>query len=208
MGNAVGSLTQVQHEIIVGSMLGDGTLRRQGARKHPLFEVNHSVRYKSYVDWKYNTLKDIVLTPPKARRTNGRRIAYRFTTRSLPLFDKLYGEFYSRGKKSLPDSIELTPLTLAVWFMDDGSATYNSYYLNTQQFSRSEQEKLLALLLLQWEIEGGLNRDKCYYRIRILAKSAYKFRELVSPYVLPIFRYKLGNDPVTTDPKGEALVTE
>jgi hypothetical protein len=51
-------------------------------------------------------------------------------------------------------ALELAPLTLAVWFMDDGSRSRNAVYLNTQQFAMTDQMRLLALLKGQWGIEG------------------------------------------------------
>ena|SRR3989338_3395375 len=75
MGNTVGSLTSMQHAILVGSLLGDGTLRRQDSRPNALFEVNHAFQYKDYVDWKYLYFRQFVLTEPKARKSNGERIA-------------------------------------------------------------------------------------------------------------------------------------
>ena|SRR3989338_3797758 len=194
MVNAVGSLTQEQQDLIIGSLLGDGTLRRQNKqrRKHPLFEVNHSAKYSVYVDWKYKMLQNLVLTGPKARRTNGDRIAYRFTTRSLPQFDIFYETFYPSGKKVLPTNIVLSPLTLAVWLMDDGNLNRNSIYLNTQQFTQQEQMNLLLLLKKQWNIDGTLNRDKKYYRIRLTKVGSDRYKDIVRSYILPIFQYKIG----------------
>src|SRR5256885_899260 len=47
-GNTVGSLSATQHSVLVGSLLGDGTLRIQGRgtrRKNALLEVNHSAQF-------------------------------------------------------------------------------------------------------------------------------------------------------------------
>ncbi|NIP69961.1 MAG: hypothetical protein GTO04_12515 [Planctomycetales bacterium] len=76
-GNTVGSLTSTQHAILVGSLLGDGTLRRQNAQRriNALFEVNHSFEYREYVDWKWRHFESFVLTPPKSRQGKGKRVA-------------------------------------------------------------------------------------------------------------------------------------
>ena len=87
--------------------------------------------------------------------------------------------------------MELTPLTLAVWFMDDGCKSRSSVYLNTQQFDRQSQELLLRLLREQWRIEGALNRDKSYHRIRISVGGTVRLAEVIEPYLLPQLRYKL-----------------
>jgi len=53
MGNTVGSLTQEQKSIIIGSLLGNGYARIVSGRKNAFLEINHSLSEKDYVDWKY-----------------------------------------------------------------------------------------------------------------------------------------------------------
>ncbi len=187
----MGSLTSIQKSIIIGSVLGDGSLRKTENRRNALLEINHSFDYKDYVDWKYENLKNLVLTPPKWRKGNGKRIAYRFTTRSLPEITQFYEIFYGNGKKLIPKKIDLDPLAIAVWFMDDGSKTYNALYLNTQQFNLGSQQRLIEKLRSYWGIDATLNKDKIYHRIRIRTDSTPRFKEIVRPFVLPIFNYKL-----------------
>lgn len=202
-GNTAGSLASMQHAVLVGSLLGDGTLRRQGTRTNALFEVNHSFEYKDYVDWKYSIFSPYVLTPPKRRLGNGVRVAYRFTTQSLPIFTYYYEWFYKDRKKCIPLDLTLDPLILATWFMDDGSKSRNASYFNTQQFSCEEQNFLSKLLKRIFGIENSLNRDKCYWRLYITVEGTKRLYHLIAPFIVPCFRYKLSNDPVTTDPKGE-----
>ncbi len=139
MGNTVGSLSEVQRQIIVGSLLGDGAMR---CKTNALLEINHSFHQRGYVDWKYRHLADLVRTPPKARRSNGTRIAYRFVTRSLSELTPYFRLFYGTGRKRIPE-LELSELTLAVWFMDDGCRSRNAVYLNTQQYDEVSQSMVL-----------------------------------------------------------------
>lgn len=191
LGNTVGSLTSAQHAVLVGSLLGDGTLRKQGTRTNALFEVNHAFKCREYVDWKYKQFQEYVRTPPKARKGNGKRIAYRFTTQSLPIFTVYHLWFYKNRKKLVPSDLELTPLVLAVWFMDDGTKSRSSLYLNTQQFNLGEQRFLKNLLYKAFRIECALNRDKRYFRLRITTESTKKMKDIIHPYILPCFQYKL-----------------
>ncbi len=191
MDNTVGSLTQEQRLIIIGSLLGDGYLRIVSGRKNAFLEINHSISEKDYVDWKYQKLKDLVKSPPKQRKGKGERIAYRFFTRQHPELTELYLKFYSKGKKIIPD-LKLDPLMIAVWFMDDGSKSYQTYYLNTQGFDYLSQKRLIQILNEQYEIDSSLNRDKRYCRIRIKQNSAERFRKLITDYVIPVMKYKLG----------------
>ena len=187
MGNAVGSLSEVQHAILVGTLLGDGSMR---CKTNALLEINHSYRQRSYVEWKYRHLAELVGTPPRTRRGNGGRVAFRFVTRSLPALTPYYRLFYEGGRKRVPD-VELSPLALAVWFMDDGCRSRNAVYLNTQQFALSEQRRLLRMLEQQWEIVGALNRDKCYRRVRLTVDGTRRLAQLIEPLLLPELRYKL-----------------
>jgi len=202
----VGSLTSAQDAILIGSLLGDETLRKQDNRKNALLEVNHSYKQKEYVDWKFKNFEEFILTMPKSRKGKGSRTAYRFTTQSLPIFTEYYYKFYSLGKKHIPIDLKLNSLSLAVWFMDDGAKSYSSFYLNTQQFSNSEQIFLLNLLKSTFGIISKLNRDKQYYRLRIDGESSIKMKKIIEPHILPSLKYKLINDPVTTELKNEILI--
>ena len=188
MGNTVGSLSEVQHSIVVGSLLGDDSMR---CKANALLEINHSSSQRSYVDWKYGHLAELVRTPPKQRAGNGSRVAYRFVTRSIPALTPYFHAFYEGRRKCVPSGLELSSLALAVWFMDDGCRSRNAVYLNTQQFDRLSQLRLLVLLSERWGIEGALNRDKTYHRIRISVAGTTRLRKVIEPYRLPELRYKL-----------------
>lgn len=191
MDNTVGSLTQEQNSVVTGSLLGDGSLRLQKQRINALLEINHALFQKEYVDWKYRCLANLVGTPPKPRKSNGKRMAYRFTTLSLPELTIFYRNFYSGSKKIIPKNLILSSLALAVWFMDDGCKSRNSVYLNTQQFDLVAQKQLQEILEKQWQIRTTLNKDKEYYRIRIGIRDLGNFKKIVKPFIIPFFNYKL-----------------
>ena len=191
MDNTEGSLTQLQKSFIIGTLLGDGYIRRVKGRQNAFLEVNHSITQKEYVEWKYELLKNLTRSGPKSRNGNGNRIAYRFFTRQYPEFTEFMDLFYKNKKKCIPDLI-LDPMILAVWFMDDGSrcSEYN-VYLNTQQFLKEDQYKLLKFLG-DMGLEGTLNRDKEYYRIRFRTSSIPKLFGMIERYIIPSMKYKIG----------------
>ncbi len=195
MDNTVGSLTKLQKEIIIGSILGDGYLRKIPGRKEAFLEINHSIKAKEYVDWKFATLKDIVKSPPKRRKSGKWKMAYRFFTKQHPELSELLEEFYKNGRKVIPKSLKLTPLILAVWFMDDGSKTKKGdVYLNSQQFSFQDQRRLLYLLR-NLKIRARMNKDKKYYRIRIYKESIPIFVSLIKEHIIPSMAYKIKDLP-------------
>ena len=128
---------------------------------------------------------------PSSESENGSRVAYRFVTRSLPALTPYFHAFYEGRRKCVPRGLELSSLALAVWFMDDGCRSRNAVYLNTQQFDRLSQLRLLALLREQWGIQGALNRDKSYHRIRVSVAGTTRLAQAIEPYLLPELRYKL-----------------
>ena len=116
MDNTVGSLTQIQRSIIIGSLLGDGYLRIVPGRSDALLEINHSYSQKEYVDWKFKMLESLCRSAPKMRKGkgNGKRMAYRFSTRQSRELTKIYESFYKNKIKQIPSDITLDPVMLAV----------------------------------------------------------------------------------------------
>lgn len=204
------NLSEIQESLLIGSMLGDGNLRITGENTEANFTVDHSEDQKDYVFWKYEIMEKWVLTPPKrVTRTyhkdpSRETISWRFLTISHPEFTRFYDLFYREDgpketEKVLPESIkELLedPLSLAVWFMDDGTKSGESIFLNTQNFTRKEQEGLIECLKENFGVEGRINihshwEGKTFYRIRINTSSLERFFGLLEPYILPQFSYKI-----------------
>jgi hypothetical protein len=82
--------------------------------------------------------------------------------------------------------------------MDDGS--YSSpwtLHLNVQNFTNKEQELIRNVLFKKFGLETTLQKDtkkgKIFYRIYIRRKSRLAFRDLVKPYVIDHFSYKMVN---------------
>lgn len=184
----MGSLSKIQQSLVIGNMLGDGYMR---CKTNAHLQVTHSIAQRDYVDWKYQVLKTYVNTPPKSYRGNGKRIGYRFFTRSLPLFTPIFRRFYSNGVKVIPSNLKLDQLSLAVWFMDDGSKSRKSLYLNTQQFSNKDQNTLQYSLKNAFGLSTNLDKDKKYYRIRFSVNDSKKLIKIIGNYVIPSMQYKI-----------------
>ena len=180
-------LTSLQRQMVVGSLLGDGTLLPTTSGS--CFRVHHGKHQRNYVDWKYKILERYVRTAPNVCR-NG----YYFRTVTHPEFSQLRRLYYDRKRKIVPiEELErdLTSFGLAVWFMDDGASDGKQVRINTQSFSIEENEMIVALLRAKFGLEVRLNKDKDRYRLRLTAASMGRFRNLVSPHILPNMLYKL-----------------
>lgn len=183
----MGSLSEFQQQLILGCVLGDGYMRM---KTHAHLQITHSFKQKEYVDWKYQILKNLTITPPKTYKGNGDRVGYRFFTKSLPELTSIYKKFYSNKIKRVPKDIILKPVTLAVWYVDDGSRSYKSCYFNTQEFDLESQNNLIKALS-KLKIKARLNKDKQYFRIRVLTSSTPHLMNIIKPYVIKSMRYKI-----------------
>lgn len=180
-------LTRRQKEVVIGSMLGDAYL--VATTRGFAFRINHGMAQEEYVDWKFQELQNLTNSAP--RICNGKTYYFRSVTH--PYFSLLRKRFYRGRIKILPKGLGkwITPLSLAVWFMDDGAKEGRQVRINTQSFSLKENKRLIRVLEAKLGISATINRDKDKHRLRIRDESMEKFRNLISPYLLPSMRYKL-----------------
>lgn len=126
--------TDEQEQVLYGSMLGDGNIhlgRNNGDTAR--YKECHCLKQKEYLEWKRSVLQEYILGDEverddgvwkDGRPTRGVRIKSHFHRN----FRKVYDWFYDDdGVKHLPDNFEekISPLSLAVWYMDDGSTHGN-----------------------------------------------------------------------------------
>ncbi|MBI2075417.1 MAG: hypothetical protein HYT82_01980 [Candidatus Harrisonbacteria bacterium] len=193
-------LTDRQRAIVVGLLLGDGHLETQNGGRTYRLKVEHGIAQKTYADWLYREFSDWVRTPPKerAKHSFGKPIvSYGFTTYASGAL-RFYGQqFYKERKKIMPDGIGnmLSPLALAVWFMDDGSwksDNHRTYIIHTLGYSRKELERIQQVLTKNFGIAAAIHSQYNGLRLYIATASAGTFKELIGPYVIPSMKYKLG----------------
>lgn len=193
------SLNKLQREILVGLMLGDGHLETQNNGRTYRLKVEQSANKSEYVNWLYKNFQDFVLNKPKIKQKIRNKIATKniwFTTLSHGSFRFYAQQFYFNGKKVVPKMIGklLTPLGIAVWFMDDGSIKskfHRAKILNTQCFTKKEVLLLMKVLKDKFKVNTKLREQKDGYQIYILSESMVKFKKLIDGYIIDDMRYKL-----------------
>lgn len=189
--------TEHQRAIVIGSVLGDGCLHPNWSKTNYTLKITRSEKQKAYLEWQYQNLQPFVLTMPRWYEPTR---SYTLRTISHTELTTLYEEFYLHGKKILPAKLEYyiqDPLTLAVWFMDDGNAVRNKgqiygYHINTQSFNESENKFIVRALKSIYDIESKSQKNNGYIRLYIGAKSKDKFVALIQKYIIPSMQYKLG----------------
>lgn len=214
--NTVGSLwaklnlTEREFGVLVGTILGDAYI--DGFEKDARISILHSIKQKELVEWKIKELRRFVkqeITKSKHydSRTNKEYISVRFQTKRFPEFKKLRDIFYKGKRKVVPDNIQellVNPISLAVWYMDDGGRRKDCHgmFLNTLSFSRKEQAVLQDCLSKNFGINSRIHWISDGYRLYIPMADARKFCRIIGSYIIPSMIYKLPYDPVTTESVG------
>ena len=185
-------LSKNQKAALIGTILGDGCLTKNAYGKHCRLQIEHKELHKEYVDWKYELFQKWCLSKPRIQeRTN----SWKFRTISHPIFTKFRKLFYKGGKKIIPKSIgELLkdPLSLSVWFMDDGgNLAERGILLNVQQFSLKEVELIQKVLRKNFGISSTKQWNNSGYRLYFGKDSRMEFQRIVKNFILPCLEYKL-----------------
>lgn len=202
-GNTVGSLSvnlsPRQKSILIGSLLGDGTLRRGENATNVNFKVEHGLAQKNYVFFKYRFFKEFVGTPPKLSFRHdsfGSRYpkSWWFRTFRCSTLNPYFRLFYEDGKKVIPEKVEslVEPLGLAIWAMDDGSSNNKrtAFYFNTHSFKIEDQLKLCGVLKKKFSLNARIHKDGDKHRVYIPVEDTRVLFDIVAPYLLPEFFYK------------------
>jgi Mor family transcriptional regulator len=152
-------LTNRQMDIVVGSMLGDGTLSHSS--KNSSFSKVQSKSRLGYLQWMeselcpYSSAVDPVYSTEKLIAKKGGVIVerrqvpkhlsgYNLRTHQHPNFTKLRNQWYRGNIKIIPKDLTLNPLRIAIWYFDDGcnSFDHRNATLCTQSFLYEEVEFL------------------------------------------------------------------
>lgn len=192
------TITEEANQIIIGSLLGDGSVIRK--KTNCIFTILHSKMQIEYAKYKHELLKKslnvkleehngyISVINNRTIKNNGRVI---IKTETNVSFNKYRKEWYS-NKKIIPNSVyELNALGLAIWFMDDGTSNNSSFYLSTQCFSHDDQLKLVDMMKKNFDLECHIHKQKDKEILYICAKDRQKFIDIIKPYICSSMNYKI-----------------
>ena len=184
----------LQH-LLLGSMLGGGSLRQDG-RTTAYFRQEHAQTRKAYVKWKQKAFGKL------ARKGSDTKRGYGFDT--VPLYElaQIRPKFYSKNKRYKHVTTELleqlNPLSLAVWYQDDGTSDrqrkgYNQKTIHLHRLTEKECRAFETVFALKF---GLICRIKYYpkgssSRIAFYGKEADKLEEIIRPYCHRSMAYKL-----------------
>ena len=191
--------------ILIGSLLGDGHMERDGNGSR--FCFYQKGEHVEYILWLHSILLENGyckenLPQIQTRIINGKLNYYcRFRTFTFSSFNWIYEAFYcgprgEKGVKKVPIWIEdyLSPIALAIWIMDDGGWIKDrGIKLCTDCFTLSEVKLLISILETKYNISLAMHSTgkANQYNIYIPKKNLPVLVPVLLPHMHPYFLYKL-----------------
>lgn len=160
-------LNDLQYDLMIGSLLGDGGLKYEGGNYRIRF--SQAEKQKEYCQFKLDTLIDFCKTKKLAVSDGNKKasvkaqLMYYFNTRALPCFNQF-------GEMTIIETIKnLNTNSFAIWMMDDGYLANkgNSYHytLSVKRFNEEEMNALEEVLSTKLNLKYNItNYENNNYR--------------------------------------------
>ncbi len=196
-------LSSFQWEVLLGGLMGDAALSPTRNGSGARLRWGHGARQAEYGDWKASLFANVNVS----RSTNDRGAVFH-DVQPLPELVELRAAVDVGGTKVFGHDYlkRLTPLSLAVWYMDDGTFTLRSKALQertrdgsgrseicVQAMSPDTRERLRAHLADTWGIQARLVERGARRRwvLQFPTAETAKLHALIAPFVHPAMQYKL-----------------
>ena len=205
LANETARLSDQQLQLVLGGLMGDAHLAPNLHDRHGVrFRMGHGEAQVEYLDWKAALFGNI----GQSRSVNAKGAVF-VDLSPLPELGELREVVYwGDGKKHLTDDYlkSLTPLALAIWFMDDGSFTERSLGLQqrtaggsgrvefcVEAMSEASRVRLVDYLSDVHGVDSKLSIRGTAKKatLTMTTASSSTFLELVAPFVHPSMDYKL-----------------
>ena len=196
-------LSDFQWQVLLGGLMGDGALSPSHNGLAARFRWGHGVKQAPYGDWKASLFANVGV----CRSTNAKGAVFHDVT-PLSELGKLRDAVYMNGMKVLSEDYLklLTPLSLAIWYQDDGGFTLRSKGLQertqggsgrseicVQAMEPTTRVRLRDYLAATWGIEAKLliRGARQMAVLQFPTPETAKFHALVAPFIHPSMQYKL-----------------
>ena len=191
-------ITQKEHDLIIGSLMGDASVRQR--EKNSCFRFSHSIAQKRYCEFKKSILDNFNISEFREvkRKIKDRFIhAIDFATKTHSIFNYYRNLFYKDGRKVIDKKIlgQLNPRSLAIWVCDDGSYSNTQDYiiLCTNSYSLEEHKLIKEFFEKRFELSPTIGfRDNKYYYLRFKKEDTQKLIKIIKPFIPESMIYKIG----------------
>jgi recombination protein RecA len=194
-------LSDLQWQAIRGGVMGDGALSPTRSGGGARYRFGYAARQAAYCDWKASLMSNIGVS----RSTNAEGAVFVDVT-PLPELVELRRSVYVAGKKVFDDEYLklLTPLSLAIWYMDDASFALRAKGVQVrtrdgsgraeiciEAMSPDTRARLVEHLADTWGIVPKLTLRDGKAVLVFPKDETAKLHALIAPFVHPSMEYKL-----------------
>jgi recombination protein RecA len=194
-------LSGFQWEVLLGGLMGDSALSPTRSGHGARLRFGHGARQVAYADWKASLFANIGVS----RSTNAKGAVF-FDLQPLPELAELRQAVYMGGKKVFGHDYlkRLTPLSLAIWYMDDGSFSLRAKGVQErtrdgsgrsdiciEAMEPTTRSRLVDYLADTWGIRAKLVQRAGRAVLVFPKDETAKLHALVAPFVHPSMQYKL-----------------
>ena len=182
------NLSANQTDALNGWLLGDGCLVKTDTPQSFFSLSTIHLEYAEYVVSLLSpSIKCSIAIDRRPKYKSGK--SYLVSTKRSTTLSTMRALWYPKQKKIVPKSLELSPITIANWIMDDGTIdrSHNTVHIYTCSFGLEDIGFLIRLLK---EIVGNENH------ISICNKNTYPFIYLSKKSSNSLFDY-IGSCPVS-----------
>ena len=199
-------INSIQRQFLVGTLLGDGRLYRDGKNSNFKLSIAQCEAQEQYFHWKIAMMDPFINGYRKSIDKRKNSIMLQTTTICHQDFNMFAKMFYDENRKKIvPDNLDmyLTPLSLAVWIMDDGNLNMNvNMRIASMGFTEEENYKLQAYLKrcfdLRSKVMGFKYKDKQYFQLTLNKENTQKLSNIIREHVVDCMKYKIMPEPSTT----------
>ena len=194
-------LSGFQWDVILGSLMGDGSLSPTRSGHGARFRIGHGAKQAEYADWKASLFGNLNVS----HSTDDHGAVF-YDVQPLPELAALREAVYLGEQKVLSwDYLKrLTPLSIALWYQDDGSFALRSKGVQArtaggsgrseicvQALERSSRQRLRDHLADTWDLQAKLVEWGGNAILQFPTAETAKLHALIAPFVHPSMEYKL-----------------
>lgn len=190
--SAVPNLSREAEQILVGSLLGDGSLLKKNKNHNSSFVEHHCIAQKEYILWKEKILaKHLIIKYREYYSHNHKYTEIRSLVNSK--LNHFYNLFYINDKKEVTKKIlsKLKPLGIAVLYCDDGSYNYANNSCELGVFFGDGNILIKRWFKEKYDINSTITKSGL---LRFNVIETKKFLKLIRRYVPKCMNYKVGED--------------
>ena len=191
--------------LLIALCLGDGHINK----RDNCLQITHSYKQKFYIEYKCKLLSELLncKEPNLYHRLDSKHNEYKLTKGSR-FFRYIRKMLYKDGEKRFSKNIlkYITPEALAIWWMDDGShgidknkttgkITSHSFHLYTYT-NLEDTNNIIEMLnskfgITMYKIKRTMKDGSIKYYLKCRTKEGRKLSNLLEPYILKEFNYKI-----------------